>query len=115
MARERQRRGGAPRWEFYTFPVFFAFMAGVFVAGTLISFEGGGVAGVVHLALNFLGTLGVSFGVVHLVRGQLARRREERERERAEEDARERRVLAAREAAASEEGQPPRRHRRRRG
>jgi hypothetical protein len=97
-------------WDFFSFPAFFGFSFGVFVATFLILV---GLLDIIYLASLML----MAFSLAHLVTRLLARRRQEQRRDRAEEEERERRVLAARERAAARgeaEAATPRRRRRRR-
>ena len=102
-------------FDFFRFPVFFAFSAGLFVAALLMAF-----APALFPLVSTVALLGVSFSIVHVLTHLWLRRRGGRRREKEEETERERRALAARAAAAREaasEGRPPepQRHRRRRG
>jgi hypothetical protein len=102
-------------WNFVSFPTFFAFMAGLFIATMLITVEVGGYAGILQQVIMIVSLFGVSFSLAHTVTHHVNKRRAERSRGKAEEEERERRALAAR-AAASAEGavEDGARHRRRR-
>ena len=70
VRRDQAPARAAPDWRWRTFPVFFAFVVGVFVMGLL--------AGVPVLAqvLFFASLAGLGFGVAHILTRQvLARRR----------------------------------------
>ena len=109
----RSRRRAAPRqppeWNFNSFPTYFAFAAGVFVASFLIA------------AFNFYidlllipSVFVVSYGIIHISTTAVLRSRRRRAEARAEEEERERRIYAARAAANAEAPAPPRKRRRRR-
>jgi hypothetical protein len=104
----RRYQKDAPRdWEFYTFPVAFAFVAGAFIAIFLAS--------LIPYGLLFVVTLfGTSFGVAHILSRLMRRRTLDRRRQADEEHERERRALAAREASLQATEEPARRRRRRR-
>jgi hypothetical protein len=110
------RRRGSPireavHWQFFTFPVGFAFVLGMFVTTLLLP-----VINIVFIVSLFL----TSFGIAHIIGHWFRRRTLDRARERAEEDERERRGLEARAAreeaaaAAAPAASPVRRRRRRR-
>ena len=102
----RRRRSDQPvEWNFFSFPVAFAFALGMFVAVMLYPL--GPILFVVSLFLT-------SFGVAHIVSHWLRRRTLDRQRQKAEEEERERRALAARASAQreNEESARPRRRRR---
>jgi hypothetical protein len=103
--RKRQVRGAEENWNFFTFPVLVAFIAGVFVTCFLILIDLGVFIGVVHPVLWYAALLGSSFSLAHIFTRQISRHRRERAREREEEEERERRVLAARARAAQVEAQ----------
>jgi hypothetical protein len=102
----RRRRSEDPvEWNFFSFPVAFGFVLGMFVAVILYPLG----------PLLFVGSLFlVSFGTVHIISRWMRRRTLDRRREADEEHERERRALAAREAALREAEEPARRRRRRR-
>jgi hypothetical protein len=93
-------------WDFFSFPTFFAFAAGMFI-GSILIFSGLG-------PIIFTGSLFLfSFGLAHIVTRQFARHRLEQREERAAEDERERRALAARARQAelaAESGEDERGH-----
>jgi len=75
MSSKRRRRGGTsgpapfsarsagmPRWRWRTFPVFFAFVLGLLVAGIVNGEQNNEFAWIVQL----LALLGVGYGLVHL-------------------------------------------------
>ena len=104
----RRRRNEEPvEWHFFSFPVGFAFVLGMFVAVLLYSL--GPILFIVSLFLT-------SFGVAHILSHWMRRRTLDRQRTRDEDAERERRALAARAAAerANEETQPRQQRRRRR-
>lgn len=105
MARRRRQPRREVQWDFFSFPVAFAFACGALLATLLI---GAGLFTIVWV----LSLFGTSFGVAHIFSHWIRRRTQERRRAREEEAERERRALAGREAAAAEG--PPRRRRRRR-
>lgn len=82
-------------WDFFSFPVVFAFFVGLLVA-TIIAPFGGFVLQVQFVIALF----GVSFCTAHTLTRLWARRRLEKKRNQAGEEERERRALAARAAAA---------------
>jgi len=108
MSRRRPQPARRPAdWQFFTFPVAFAFTIGLLVAPFLYLLLGDIV---VWIAL-----FGVSFGSAHIIGHTVRRRGLDKQMERAEEEERERRALAARDAAALEgEAASTRRRRRRR-
>jgi hypothetical protein len=96
-------------WNFRTFPVFFGFCLGAFLA-TLILADAE-LASVLFIVSLF----GVSFSIAHIIGHTLRRRGLDRAVEHEEEMERERRALAARNAASLEgESHSIRRRRRRR-
>lgn len=114
----KQTPAAPPQWDFFRFEVFVGIFAGIFVSATLISFELGGYAGLLHAGLLvvslFAMSWGLSRGISRFVVSRIDRRRKQRE----EEEERERRALAARaraqtEAEAPAEAQVRRRRRRR--
>src|SRR5574342_203504 len=105
----RRRRDQIKReieWDFFSFPVGYAFAAGLFIGITLA------VAGLSILLYPAL--FAFSFGNAHIVSRWFRRRVLDRRREREEEAERERRALAARSAAALAGEAGARRRRRRR-
>jgi membrane associated rhomboid family serine protease len=100
---KKKRRRTAPTptfmttagWRWRSFPVFFAFVCGAFVMGTL-----NGVTNPVGLVSFYLALFGVAFGVAHMVTRWLAERRA-------------RRRQAASAPPAVEAGQPAEQRRRR--
>ncbi|HLF78562.1 MAG TPA: hypothetical protein VJB57_13860 [Dehalococcoidia bacterium] len=108
MAGRRQAPKPAVEWNFFSFPVAYAFAAGGFVGMVLC------LVGISILFYAFL--FAFSFGNAHIVGQWFRRRTLDRRRERDEEAERERRALAARSAASLEgEASSARRRRRRRG
>ena len=108
MARRRRPEVRLEKeWDFLSFPVWYAFAAGLF-AGIVLA-----VAGLSILLYPAL--FAFSFGNAHIVSHWFRRRVLDRRRDREEEAERERRALAARSAAAlaSEAGSARRRRRRR--
>jgi Flp pilus assembly protein TadB len=83
--KRRRRRPGATTqqaegqpalgWEWRTFPVFFAFVAGLFIMGLVM----GTIVGVV---LFYLALMAVAFGLAHIFARWLALRRARREGQR---------------------------------
>ena len=112
MARRRQQvtqgkpATGPVEWDFWTFPVTWAFAAGAFLATVVTAFIGPQIPFVVTL-------FAFSFGLSHLVFHGLRRRTVDREMARKEEEELERRILARRQAE-DERGVSSRRARRRR-
>jgi hypothetical protein len=104
----RRRRDDEQRgdFHFFTYEVAFAFACGAMIATVLVLFSWD--------LILILSTLGVSWGLTHLVGQTIIKRRRDRARRRAEEDERERRALAARSAASLENEAASRRRRRRR-
>ena len=95
MAQRRRREPARPaEWHFYSFPVYFAFSAGAFLAIMLVPFLG-------FLPIWILSMFGTSFGLAHIVSNAVRRRTTDRAHQREEEDERERRALAARSAASA--------------
>ena len=101
----RQRSDQPVEWNFFSFPVVFAFVLGMFVAVMLYPL--GPILFVVSLFLT-------SFGLAHIGSRWLRRRTLDRQRQRDEEDERERRALAARTAAQRTNEEASRTRRRRR-
>jgi hypothetical protein len=108
MASRRRPQSPQPgEWNFRTFPVYFAFAAGMFVAVLLAPYLYG--------ILFVLSLFGLSFGVAHMISHTFRKRSRAQAQARADEEERERRALAARAARAQEAaGQEPGRRRRRR-
>jgi hypothetical protein len=86
---KRRKDGAEVEWDFFSFPVFFAFALGAFLAVLLYPF------GIVIFVLSLFG---VSFGIAHIAGHTFRKRSADRRRQREEEDERERRALAARAA-----------------
>jgi uncharacterized membrane protein len=103
----KRRRNDEPvEWNFFSFPVAFAFALGMFIA--VLLYPLGFLVFIISLFFT-------AFGVAHIINRQLRRRGLDRQRRRDEEDERERRVLAARAANQRNEAEAsPRRSRRRR-
>ena len=94
MAQRSRRETARPaEWHFFSFPVYFAFAAGAFLA-TMLTFTP------LAFPIWVLSMFGTSFGLAHIVSHAVRRRTTDRARQREEEDERERRALAARSAAA---------------
>lgn len=93
-------------WDFYSFPVAWAFACGGLLATLVTAFIGPQIPFVVML-------FGASFGLSHVVFHTLRKRTVDKEMERKEEEEMERRILAQR-ANADETGTSSRRARRRR-
>jgi hypothetical protein len=109
-----RRRGSTPQrevsdWNFRSFPVFFGFACGAFIATLLILLTNGALGNILWIVSLF----GVSFGLAHIVGHTLRKRSLDRAVAREEEEERERRAYAARQAA-SLEGEAQSRRRRRR-
>jgi len=106
----KSRPQEAPRdFDFFRYEVWFGLAIGGFVASLIaVSFD--------SPVLGFwVSTLGVSWGLTHLVSRWMMRGRLDRKLKQEEEEERERRALANREAASIENEQASRRrHRRRR-
>ena len=94
MPKRRREIRKEVEWEFLTFPVFFAFLAGVFVTGFLTYASGG----LLFYPLFLISLLGVSFGLAHTLTHHLARSRAARRREKEDEEERERAALEVRAA-----------------
>jgi hypothetical protein len=82
-------------WDFLSFPTFFGFSFGMFVATFLILF---GLIDIVYL----VSLMAVAFSLAHLLTRSVARFRRDRQRERSDEAERERRALEARARASAE-------------
>jgi hypothetical protein len=93
-------------FDFFRYEVYFAFAVGSLVAVVLSLF--------VWPILLLASTLGVSWGLTHLIGRWMVRGRIDRRIRREEEEERERRALANRQAAALENEQASRRRHRRR-
>ena len=111
MSRNRARvRPDEPvEWNFNSFPTYFAFAFGVFVATFLIA--------VFNFYIDLLlipSVFVVSYGIIHISTTAVLRSRRRNAQMRAEEEERERRIYAARAAANAEAAPPPRKRRRRR-
>lgn len=102
----RRRRDEPVEWNFFSFPVAFAFFLGMFVAVLLYPL------GIIILITSLFLT---SFGVAHIISHWFRRRTLDRQRERSEAEERERRALAARTAAQAANAEAARPRRRRRG
>ena len=109
MARraQKQRRREDIEWDFFSFPTYFAFFAGMLIAIPLIFILG--------QVLFVVALFGTSFCTAHAISRWFRNRSIDKRMQRAEEDERERRALAARAANAMQgEAQSPRRRRRNR-
>ncbi len=108
MPIRKSRPKEAPRdFDFFRFEVWFALAIGSLITVVLSLF--------VWPVLLLASTLGVSWGLTHLMGRWMMRGRLDRKNQRADEEERERRALAKREAASLENEQASRRrHRRRR-
>jgi hypothetical protein len=104
----KPRPAEGPRdFDFFRYEVWFALAIGALIAVILSLF--------IWPILLLVSTLGVSWGLTHLVGRWMMRGRLDRRRNREDEEERERRALANREAASLENEQASRRrHRRRR-
>jgi hypothetical protein len=103
----KPRRDEGPRdFDFFRYEVWFALAVGALIAVVLSLF--------IWPILLLVSTLGVSWGLTHLIGRWMMRGRLDRKRSREEEEERERRALANREAAAIENEQASRRRRHRR-
>jgi hypothetical protein len=104
----KPRDSEAPRdFDFFRYEVWFAFALGSLVATVIALFA--------WSILLLVSTLGVSWGLTHLIGRWMMRGRLDRKKRREEEEERERRAMAHREAASLENEQSSRRrHRRRR-
>lgn len=102
----RRRSEEQVEWNFFSFPVAFAFALGMFVAVMLYPL--GPILFVVSLFLT-------SFGLAHIISRWFRRRTLDRQKQRDEEHERERRALAARAATqrATDDTPRPRRRTRR--
>ena len=108
MARARRMREKRKdiEWDFFSFPVFFAFFFGAFVSVLLVSF--------IPLPMFVVALFGTSFCMAHAISRWFRNRTIDKRLQRAEEDERERRALAARAAnTMNGEAQFQRRRRRR--
>lgn len=103
----RRRNEQIQDWDFFTFPVIFAFALGGFFVAFFSAFIPIGLLFMVFLFLS-------SFGVAHMISRWIRRRTLDRQKQRSEEEERERRALAARAAAQrnEESARQPRRRRR---
>jgi membrane protein implicated in regulation of membrane protease activity len=108
VSRKQRRDKEPPRdFDFFRYEVWFAFAIGVLVATVLSLF--------IWPIQLLAATLGVSWGLTHLLGRWMLRGRLDRQNQREEEEEKERRALANREAAAiGNEQASRRRHRRRR-
>ena len=107
MPSRKRRPQEPPRdFDFFRYEVWFAIAIGLLAATVLSLF--------VWPILLLASTLGVSWGLTHLIGRWMVRGRIDRRQQREEEDERERRALAARESASLENEQASRRRRRRR-
>jgi hypothetical protein len=93
-------------YDFFSFPVFFAFALGALAVFPLIVLLG-------YYAF-LLALFGTSFGVFHLISHAVQRRVLEKRRRQADEEERERRALAARQQASLGGSEASARRRRRR-
>ena len=112
MSRQRRQTGqsrGESDWNFKTFPTYFAFASGIFLASLLVY-----LLPEVWYLVFILALFGFSFGCVHIFTRLVVNKSRSRSLSRAEEDERERRIYAARAAANAENASPPRKRRRRR-
>jgi hypothetical protein len=108
-SRKRRQQKEPPRdFDFFRYEVWFALAAGSLLACILV------ITLPVFFIVFLLSTLGVSWGLTHLLGRWMARGRNDRRLSREEEEERERRALANRQAAAIENEQTSRRRRRRR-
>lgn len=88
MSRKKRRRpvpaGPRPetKWNWISFPVFFAFTLGMFVAALLFAL---GYAG--WFAAFAIGLFGLSFGAAHMITRPIARRRAQRQQQHPEGNA----------------------------
>jgi hypothetical protein len=106
MSRGRRQGRRDIEWEFFTFPVAFAFACGALLATLLYP---------LGFFVFIISLFGVSFGMAHMFTHWWRRRTTDRRIAKEEEAERERRALAARAAAAQAgEAASPRRRRRRR-
>jgi hypothetical protein len=106
MAKRRKDGGKQVEWDFFSFPVLFAFALGAFISSLLYPFG----------QLVFIFSLfGVSFGIAHIISHWFRRRALDKQRARDEEAERERRALAARNLNARQAEAASVRRRRRRG
>ncbi len=94
--KKREQERGPVEWDFFSFPVFFAFCVGLLISSYAISIELGGSAGIVHTVLSLGSLFGVTFSIAHIATSVWRRGRVNRARAREEEAERERRALAAR-------------------
>ena len=102
----RRKRNDEPvEWHFFSFPVFFAFSLGMFVAVMLYP---------LGFFIFIVSLFFTAFGVAHILNRWFRRRTLDRQRKRDEENERERRAMAARTATQAETSEPARTRRRRR-
>jgi hypothetical protein len=104
--RNQKKRPGELEWDFFSFPTYFAFFAGMLVSFFLVISPAAPVVFIVSL-------FGTSFCTAHAISRYFRNRGVDKRQVRAEEDERERRALAAR-AASSLEGEVSSTRRRRR-
>ncbi|HLG12070.1 MAG TPA: hypothetical protein VI876_09945, partial [Dehalococcoidia bacterium] len=102
--RDKKESGG--NFDFFSYEAGFAFAVGALLATVLSLY--------VWPVILIVSTLGVSWGLTHLIGQTLVKRRRERQQRRTEEDERERRALLARSAASLENEAQSRRRRRKR-
>lgn len=105
--RRRRQQGEEVEWDFFSFPVYFAFAAGALTVILLAPFVPAGI-------LFVLALFGTSFGMAHIISHWFRRRVSEKRRQQQEEEERERRALEARQSAALGNEQTSHRRRRRR-
>jgi membrane protein implicated in regulation of membrane protease activity len=108
MPIRKQRRTEGPRdFDFFRYEVWFGMAIGALIATVLALYA--------WPVMLLASTLGVSWGLTHLLGRWFTRNRSDKKRSKEEEDERERRALANRQAASIENEQAARRrHRRRR-
>lgn len=104
MSRQQRDPKRDIEWNFYSFPVAFAFFLGAFIATLLYP---------LGFFVFFISLFGVSFGLAHIGGHWYRKRVGDRARQKADEDERERRALAAR-VASSQQGAAASNARRRR-
>jgi len=106
-SRKRRQQKEPPRdFDFFRYEVWFALALGALVAVVLSLF--------IWPILLLVSTLGVSWGLTHLIGRWVVRGRRDRQLQAEEENERERRALAAREGASLENESHSRRRRHRR-
>jgi hypothetical protein len=107
VSRRRRRNDEPVEWNFFSFPVAFAFVLGMFVA--VLLYPLGPLIFIVSLFFT-------SFGVAHIINRWFRHRSLDRQKQRDEDAERERRALATRTSSAQRvaEEAPPRPRRRRR-